>query len=310
MRKALIIGINDYSNNPLKYCISDAQRIANILSKNDDLSPNFDCKVITSDEINITERVLKTEIKELFKSESEVALFYFAGHGSQNDIGGSLVTQDSTVGDEGVNLSEILKYANQSPVKEIVIILDCCYSGQIGDNLNNLRKGVSILASSSHNESSEAKYSGGVFTSIICEGLNGLAADILGNVTVSEIYNYADKLLGPWEQRPIFKAYLSKMISLRLCKPKIELATIRRLIDFFDESSEQLFQLSPDYEPTATPRNKVKEETFSILQKLTALNLVEPIGADHMYFAAINSKSCQLTALGKYYWKLVLNNRI
>jgi hypothetical protein len=26
--------------------------------------------------------------------------------------------------------------------------------------------------------------------------------------------------------------------------------------------------------------------------------LVEPVGADHMYFAAMESKSCKLTALG------------
>jgi len=38
--------------------------------------------------------------------------------------------------------------------------------------------------------------------------------------------------------------------------------------------------------------------------------LVVPVGEDHMYYAAINSKSCKLTILGEHYWKLVKKNRI
>ena len=40
------------------------------------------------------------------------------------------------------------------------------------------------------------------------------------------------------------------------------------------------------------------------------VNLVVPVGETHMYYAAMNSKSCKLTALGVHYWNLVKNNRI
>ncbi len=37
---------------------------------------------------------------------------------------------------------------------------------------------------------------------------------------------------------------------------------------------------------------------------------IVPVGEDHMYFAAMNSKSCALTSIGKQYWRLVHNKLI
>ena len=44
MRKAHIVGINDYYFSPLNACVPDATRIYNILSKDYDETPNFTCK--------------------------------------------------------------------------------------------------------------------------------------------------------------------------------------------------------------------------------------------------------------------------
>ena len=41
MRKALIVGINDYSFGPLKGCIPDANKMYNFLSRDYDNTPNF-----------------------------------------------------------------------------------------------------------------------------------------------------------------------------------------------------------------------------------------------------------------------------
>ena len=49
---------------------------------------------------------------------------------------------------------------------------------------------------------------------------------------------------------------------------------------------------------------------FQTLQKLTSIGFVEPVDEDHMYFAAMNQKACRLTAIGKYYWRLVSKRRI
>ena len=45
-----------------------------------------------------------------------MALLYFAGHGSVNDLDGFLVTQDAKRYDEGVSLTEVLTRANEYEV--------------------------------------------------------------------------------------------------------------------------------------------------------------------------------------------------
>lgn len=49
---------------------------------------------------------------------------------------------------------------------------------------------------------------------------------------------------------------------------------------------------------------------FKDLQKFESAGLVQPVGEDHMYYAAMNSKSCMLTPLGKHFWYLVSQNKI
>ena len=172
MKKALIIGVDHYNNpeNNLSGCINDAKKIKELLSNHYHPlhigEPNFNCKLLCSSEKKknlITRRILKKEIKGLFEdNEADVALFYFSGHGYENSLGGYLVTQDATQYDEGVSFNDIMIYANNSSIKEIIIILDCCYSGRLGDIIvaNNhvatIRKGISILtASTAHQEAIE-----------------------------------------------------------------------------------------------------------------------------------------------------------
>lgn len=48
---------------------------------------------------------------------------------------------------------------------------------------------------------------------------------------------------------------------------------------------------------------------FKELQLFESVGLVEPVGTEHMYFAAMENKSCKLTALGLHYWKLSKDRR-
>jgi len=56
--------------------------------------------------------------------------------------------------------------------------------------------------------------------------------------------------------------------------------------------------------------NEDKGTNLDDLQKMTQVGLITPIGEEHMYYAAINSKSCRLTALGAQYWKHVKAGKI
>src|SRR6185436_20256592 len=135
MRKALIIGINYYEHvSALFGCVDDAHAVKAILERHGDGSINFDVRLLTGTgpTDQVTRSDLKDSIGELFKDDSDVALFYFAGHGHIEAVGGYLLTSDSRMGDEGVSLTEVLQIANASNAKNKIIVLDSCHSGIAG----------------------------------------------------------------------------------------------------------------------------------------------------------------------------------
>ncbi len=316
MRKALIVGIDHYPNAPLQGCVNDANRIHKLLAQHHDDAPNFSCKQLTSSvKQKITRTALRKHLQDLFAYKNEFVLFYFAGHGIVNDFGGYLVTQDAVADDEGVAMLDLLNLANQSQATEIAIILDCCHSGEMGvikaleSEQAHLREGVSILTAAQSNEPAAEQDGSGLFTTLICEGLEGGAADIAGNVTVAGLYAFVDQALGAWEQRPLFKSHVRRLLPLRKCKPVVGLEILRLLPRYFAFAEADHF-LDPSYEPDAKEYKPKHGKIFSHLQKLRATGLVVPVGAEHMYYAAMKRKSCRLTSLGRYYWKLAKDGKI
>ena len=91
-------------------------------------------------------------------------------------------------------------------------------------------------------------------------------------------------------------------------QPPITLSELKKITEIFRDSFE--FNLDPSYEPDSDNPIKEHTEIFAILQKYNRVNLVVPVDAEHMYYAAINSKSCKLTVVGEFYWKLVKEERI
>jgi hypothetical protein len=173
----------------------------------------------------------------------------------------------------------------------------------------SLREGLSILTASRSSQSSVEHGESGVFTELVSSALDGGAADILGNVSVASVYAYVDQALGAWDQRPLFKSHVSRMLSLRSAKPAIDVAILRRLPEWFAGPDVEL-SLSPRHEHTTEPHDSEAEGLFRCLQRCNRVKLVEPIGEEDMYFAAVNSTGCRLTALGRFYWKLADSGRI
>jgi hypothetical protein len=319
MRRALCVGIDLYSFGPLRGCVSDADRMAALLARHEDESPNFDCRTIVAPNGGppdiVTRAKLKRAIERLFNDKAEVAIFHFAGHGTVNNLGGYLVTQDAQKYDEGVSMSDVLQMANDSKADEVVVFLDCCHSGNLGnapviDNARALlREGVSILTASRGDQVSVESSGGGLFTSLVGDALEGAAADLLGDVSAASIYAFVEGALGAWDQRPLFKSHVSRVVPLRKCEPPIDSATLRELPSLFPVPAEDL-ALSPEFEPTCEAKDDAKNELFCKLQALNRVHLVVPVGASHMYDAAMQSRACRLTASGRYYWRLARDNRI
>ena len=313
MKRALIVGIDDYPSQPLQGCVNDAVNMERVLARNEDGSPNFDCRLITAPANEISRASLRQLIIELFQDPADVAWFHFSGHGFLDDLDGYLVTQDATNFDEGIPMSEILTRANLSSVSEILITLDCCHSGAFGiattGNQINLGEGISIVTATRAGQVSLEVGGGGVFTSLLVEALDGGAASVLGNITAAGIYAYIDGALGAWDQRPQFRANVSRFAELRMSNPRVPLALLHNLPNLFPLPAED-YPLDPSFEPSEQPRNEENEIIFSDLQKLRTCGLVEPINEDHMYFAAVHSTGCRLTKIGLYYWRLVNDNRV
>lgn len=326
MKKALLIGINNYpGDNRLYGCVEDIMQVRKAIEKNGDGSPNFDCKLLS--DVQTSAEVME-DIERLFSGDAEVALLYFSGHGFVNTTGAEIVLpQDiNTPGQyyTGIQMSSIMEVVNNSNVRNKIIIFDCCHSGNIGkyklsDAGSILQPGVSILTACREDETAQEAGGHGLFTELLCNAINGGAADFSGNITMGGVYAYIDRSFGAWEQRPVFKTNVTEFAPLKKVDPQVPLAVIRQLTSLFADPSKDL-PLDPSFEDTNNPSvkhvyvepyaDKDNVSKFKMLQKLQSIGFVKPVDAQFMYFAAMESKACRLTELGRYYWKLVNDGRI
>lgn len=320
MRKALFLGLNEYDNiGRLNGCANDAQQMYSVLSRHADGRPNFNSRVFVSPGNNLSKSFIMENVKELFKGDLEVALFYFAGHGFFNeDINtGFIIPQNySQKEDNGIRIDDILEIARRNPkIQNTIIILDCCQSGSAGKSSilkggsSILDEGLTILTACKENEYAVEDGKGhGLFTKLMLEALHGGAGNILGKITPSSVYAFVDNALDAWEQRPVFKTNVSQFLSLRDITPRVPLEVLRNLPKWFPNSGSQ-YRLNPSYEPTSAEADENNMEIFRQLQLCNRHSLIEPVDAEHMYFAAMNSTACRLTVIGEYYRDLAEKGR-
>lgn len=317
MRKGLFIGINNYLHlSPLNGCNNDAMAMASVLERHGTGSPNFSNKVITSAEKIITRSIMKSEIQSLFQGRCDVAVLYFAGHGHFDETvsEGVLLHQDYNNDQEGIRISDILSWAEDA--KEInnkIIILDCCQAGAAGElkgGSSIIGDGITILTSCKKKEFAQENNGHGVFTRLLLQALYGAGANVLGHITPGSAYSFVDNSLMAWDQRPVFKTNVSEFVSLREIPALVPLETLRKLPEWFAQP-EAIFPLDPSYEPEAKDYFIPEHGAiFAQLQKCNRHSLIEPVEEEHMYFAAMNSTGCRLTAFGTYYRDLAIKGRL
>jgi uncharacterized caspase-like protein len=312
MRKALVVGIDYYEHiGSLNGCVNDAFAVKQMVDRHADASVNFaQPKLIVgkgpTDLVRRSE--LKEAVRELFADDNEIALFYFAGHGHIEATGGYVCAGDCQTGDDGLPVSDIMTFANKSPARNKIVILDSCYSGVLGQHpvkseLTEISEGVTILTASTKDQYAAEVNGGGVFTGLLLDALGGAASNLIGQVTPGAVYAHIDQSLGTWSQRPVFKTNIKRFISLRQVQPPIPLTDLRRIAEFFPTPGFE-YQLDPSYEPTHSAADPAHNVIFAILQKYNRVNLLVPVGAPHMWHAAMESKTVRLTATGEHYRRL------
>lgn len=316
-KKALVVGIDHYEAlSPLFGCVNDARAMARVLERHEDGSLNFTTRILTAQSPfeQVSGDTLRESVRALFADEVEVALLYFAGHGSLESIGGYLCTSDSRSGSDGMALADVVALANVSLARHKVIILDSCHSGgaagrPTAPRTAELAEGLTILTASTARQRAQERAGAGVFTTLLVDALCGAAANLMGDVTPGSVYAHIDQALGPWDQRPVFKTNVHSFVSLRRVAPRVPPDDLRRLGELFPAPEFEL-PLDPSFEPespAACPRNTA---TFAVLQRCNRVDLVVPVGAPHMYHAAMQGGGCRLTTLGRHYHRLARELRI
>lgn len=320
-RRALLVGIDRYQNfGSLMGCVADAKAMRELLEIHEDGSPNYECHLLTSGQEVVNRKILRASCIELFENFEGDVLFHFSGHGTPTKVGGFLATSDGDKEEPGLPMDELLILANKSKARSVLLILDCCHSGNMGnpailqskgsmENQAHLREGVTILAASRPGEPTAEEDGHGVFTNLVLGALDGAAADIRGRVSAAAIYAYAEQALGSWDQRPMYKSHADCLAPVRLCKPAVPDSLLRELPKIFNESNSP-FQMDPSYEHTHPSVNQDHVTIFDKFKLLRNARLLVTEKDKDLYFVAVDSGWVKLSSLGQFYWKLAKAKRI
>ena len=239
MRKALVVGIDYYTNvSPLHGCVNDSFAVRAMLDRHTDGSVNFGMKHLTATGPNdpVGRDELRQAIDSLFAGDGDISLFYFAGHGHIEATGGYLCSSDVKTGNDGVSLSDIMIMANQSKVKNRIIILDSCHSGVAGGSalqqqVAEISDGVTILTASTAEQYATEENGAGVFTSLLVDALGGAMA--LGG--------FAGLTLGKLASFLTFNKSFNmpiNQVSQQFNSIVMALAGAKRIFDLLDEKPE------------------------------------------------------------------------
>jgi hypothetical protein len=162
-------------------------------------------------------RVLRQAGKE------DQVLIYFSGHGKLDPTGRLCLAMTDTVLDvleaSSLRISEIKDFIDGGKCRQVMLFLDCCYSGAVGrsftrgdvdDHLQlaaDKDSGICIMSASNAVQTAlETPDAGlGVFTRHVIEGVKSGAADVDGDgrITFDELYDYVRrKVVAEGHQRP------------------------------------------------------------------------------------------------------------
>ncbi|MDJ0724658.1 MAG: substrate-binding domain-containing protein [Prochloraceae cyanobacterium] len=205
---ALLIGISQYKLdlNPLLRAGEDVEAMQKILESSvqgfDEVKTLFD-----PDSLEMTEAI---EILFSDRAEADLALLYFSGYGIVDDRGklyfATPITRQNSKGElikaTSVPANFIKEMMNNSPSKQQIVILDCCFGGtlaEVGDSVDieaqlGGEKRIILTASNSNQLAHEKEGPRlSFYTNYLVEGIESGEADLNRDGTVSsdEWHEYA-----------------------------------------------------------------------------------------------------------------------
>lgn len=336
IKKALLIGVNSYAHVAalprLSASVRDVEAMFGALARHRDGTGrlNYECTMLRDaapDGSRLTRAQLRRAITAHFHDDfTGDLLLYYSGHGVLGTAGGFLAAYDSEQDDPGVPMTEIMALAKNARAREVVIILDCCHAGQMGnavnggrtifgDSLTTIRDEMTVIAACTAAQHAVEMDGRSAFTAALVDALEGGAADHLGQVTAGAMYAYARRRFGVSGQRPVYKSHTSDVTVVRRCEATINHEDLSRMLELFSSLDARL-QLDPEYEPedehgnVKEPINKGKVDCALLLKRLRDAGLVKSTNGDQFYWVARRSTTLELTPRGREYWLLTKNGKI
>ncbi|WP_414518322.1 pentapeptide repeat-containing protein [Nostoc sp. PCC 9305] len=225
-RDALVVGINTYDRlKSLNAPAADGEAIAQILQQYGEFrvtrlpavkdNENQTIRIGKQTKVSLTQ--LERAIVQLFKPDGkppDTALLYFSGHGLRKNLGiqeGFLATSEVNpdAGNWGLSLQWLRRLLQESEVRQQIVILDCCYSGEVlnfaeadpGDRGKG-RDRCFIAASRNFEVAfEEINSQHSVLTAALLKGLEPKQDRWVSNYTLVDLLNQEHH---PFPQRPIF----------------------------------------------------------------------------------------------------------
>lgn len=345
--RAVLVGIEDYKNRArLRTAVRDVQDLADLLGSDAEGTERWQVDLLEGPSHQPDQRVTTSRFQDTLRQAIAAAgsdghlLVYFAGHGEsdgEKDGDAHLVFQgrreqyadgDVVNDDDLFAVPMLMRRLNAAPVASVALILDCCYAGGAGDDslgVADLRRDLAVMTSTSRSETALDGHRNSPFAAHLLSGLAGGAANPLGEVSVTQLYEYVAACFGPEEQKPQLKVNLSTQpFVLRQAEAAIAPADLRELLRLFPRI-DHLKQLSPEHEgpadvpdrgrpldhfPDRTPTAEQRE--FDLLARLRDLQLIHthPHPSKAHFFVALDSEYVKLSPRGRWYWRQLRSGRI
>lgn len=241
LRDALVVGISSYQHLPaLNAPAADAEAIAHQLETYGDFQVTRLPEIVQAEKLRVgvktpvTLATLESALVKLFKPRGatipQTALFYFSGHGLQKDAGiheGYLATSDANPNAHfhGLSLFWLRRLLQESPVRQRIVLLDCCHSGEMLNFLEadpGAKAGTDrlFMAASREYESAYETLTGqySVFTQAVLDGIDPRRLPT-GVVTNYALTDWVSTALKGESQQPLFENSGGEIILTRCQSP-------------------------------------------------------------------------------------------